>query len=73
MQVRGETLGLMTQSSVSVVILSSMIVMSFDNTIITFKGQGVKKDIPRAVTFLKKAVEQVGPNYVLNVIIMHGL
>lgn len=72
MQVRGETLSLMTQS-VSVVILSSMILMSFDNTIITFKGQGVKKDIPRAVTFLKKAVEQVGQYYVQDFIIMHGL
>lgn len=47
--------------------------MSFDNTIITFKGQGVKKDIPRAVTFLKKAVEQVGQYYVQDFIIMHGL
>ncbi|XP_024299011.1 protein sel-1 homolog 3 isoform X1 [Oncorhynchus tshawytscha] len=33
-------------------------VSMYDYAIVLIQGQGVKKDIPRAVTFLKKAVEQ---------------
>uniref|UniRef100_A0A8C7TG90 Si:dkey-24p1.6 n=1 Tax=Oncorhynchus mykiss TaxID=8022 RepID=A0A8C7TG90_ONCMY len=33
-------------------------VSMYDYAIVLMQGQGVKKDIPRAVTFLKKAVEQ---------------